>query len=307
MQLCIQTSTIIQEFGFERGYAMLREAGFTAIDWNLDNSLSSKELKSSALENLCIFERPLEECLAHYAEELTHIRANNLTISQAHAPFPSCFVDRPETLDYMIGIYRRIIEFCDAVGCGRVIIHGTSLSGFDTVNTPESIRAINMKLYESLIDVLVNTDVTVCLENLFSSSPKGTIEGVCSDAHEAVDYIDTLNAKAGKPCFGLCLDTGHLNLLRHTFRTYVPILGHRICALHIHDNNGQADQHMMPFTGTVNWEEFCTSLHAVGYTGDLSFETFCQTRRKNIPADLAPLFLHTIAEIGVYFRSRICG
>lgn len=307
MNLCIQTGSVIRDFGFAKGYAMFRAAGFTAIDWNLDSALNAKELKTAPLENLCIFERPLAECLAHYAEELEAIRANGLTISQAHAPFPSFIPERPEVLDYMIRIHRRVIEFCAAVGCARVIIHGISLHGGDTVNTPESIRALNFKLYESLIDVLADTNVTVCLENLFTGSPKGTIEGVCSDAHEAVAYLDALNAKAGKTCFGLCLDTGHLNLLRHSFRSYVPLLGGRICALHVHDNNGQTDQHMMPYTGTVCWEDFCNSLHDIGYTGDVSFETFRQTSLKTIPAELVPLFLDTIAGIGRYFVSRIGG
>ncbi|MBQ8396840.1 MAG: sugar phosphate isomerase/epimerase [Clostridia bacterium] len=307
MELCVQSGTIVYDFGFEAGYKMIREAGFTAIDWNIDTALNRAGLKSKPLEDLCIFEKPLDEVLEYYAEELKQIRANGLTISQAHSPFPAYMPERPETLDYTIKIYRRCIELCDAVGCKNLIVHGISLSNPDYTNTPESIKALNYKLYESLIDVLVKTNVTVCLENLFTGSPKGLIEGTCSNPYEAVEYIDTLNAKAGKECFGLCLDTGHLNLLRKSFRVYVPILGKRIKALHTHDNNGVADQHLMPYVGTINWDDFCNSLHEVGYNHDLSFETFAQTRPSQLNRELVPLFLKTIAEIGDYFRGRILG
>lgn len=307
MELCVQTGTITNDFGFEAGYKMIREAGFTTVDWNINNALSRNDMKNLPLENLCIFEKPVDACLAYYAEELKQIRANNLTVSQAHAPFPAYLPERPETLDYTIKIYRRCIEFCDAVGCKNLIIHGISLANPDYTNTPESVKALNYKLYEGLIDVLVKTNVIVCLENLFTGSPKGLIEGTCSDPYEAVEYIDTLNEKAGKVCFGLCMDTGHLNLLRKSFRVYVPILGKRITALHIHDNNGASDQHLMPYVGTINWDDFCNSLHEIGYDGDLSFETFAQTRPSQLNRELVPLFLKTIAGCGEYFRGRILG
>lgn len=307
MQLAVQSSPVSRDFGPEAGYRLIRESGFTAIDWNIDYHLDRKAFKTAEYKDFCIFEKSLEECLDFFAEELGYIRAAGLTVTQAHAPFPAYLPERPESLDYIIKIQRRCIEFCDAIGCKNLIIHGISLSNNDMTNTPESIKALNYKLYESLIDVLVKTNVTVCLENLFTGSPKGLIEGTCSNPYEAVEYIDTLNAKAGKECFGLCLDTGHLNLLRKSFRTYVPILGKRIKALHVHDNNGTADQHLMPYTGTLNWDHFCDTMHEIGYEGDLSFETFAQVRASQLNRELVPTFLTAIAGIGKYFRDRIQG
>ena len=307
MDISVQTGTIVYDFGFEAGYKMIREAGFTGIDWNINDAFNRKGFKDAPLSGLCIFEKSLEECLAYFEPQLKEIRANGLTIDQAHAPFPAYLPERPETLDYTIGLYRRCIEFCDAVGCKALVIHGISLANPDYSNTPESIKALNYKLYESLIDTVVKTNVIVCLENLFTGSPKGLIEGTCSDPHEAVEYIDHLNALAGKECFGLCLDTGHLNLLRKSFRTYVPILGKRIKVLHVHDNNGTTDQHLMPYVGTINWDDFCNSLHDIGYDCDLSFETFAQTRPSQVNREVVPIFLRAIAEIGEYFNARIQG
>ena len=307
MQLAVQSSPVSRDFGPEAGYRLIRECGFTAIDWNIDYYLNRTAFKTAEYKDFCIFEKSLEECLDFFAEELGHIRAAGLTVTQAHAPFPAYLPERPESLDYTIGIYRRCIEFCNAIGCKNLIIHGISLSNTDMTNTPESIKALNYKLYESLIDVLVKTNVTVCLENLFTGSPKGIIEGTCSNPYEAVEYIDTLNAKAGKECFGLCLDTGHLNLLRKSFRAYVPVLGKRIKALHVHDNNGSADQHLMPYTGTINWDHFCDTMREIGYEGDIAFETFAQVRASQLNRELVPTFLTAIAGIGGYFRDRILG
>lgn len=307
MELSVQTGTVVKQFGFEKGCRMFREAGFTAIDWNIDTVLKKTMLKEQPYEDLCLFERPMEEIRAHYAEELAAIRENGLRITQAHAPFPGYVFERPESIDYTHKIYEKMIRFCDEVGCKNLVIHGIGLVYDDHVNTPASILELNKKMYGSLIDVLKETNVTVCLENLFSSCPGGVIEGNCSNPYEAVALIDWLNGQAGKECFGLCLDTGHLTLLRRTFRQYVPILGKRIKALHIHDNNVTSDSHLMPYTGKTNWNDFCESLHAVGYSGDLSFETFNQTRTEYLAPELVPVFLHTIAQVGAYFRDKIQG
>lgn len=305
MEICIQSEKTHLDLGAKAGYRMIKEAGFTGIDWNIDRALDRKALKDLSLGYSCIFEKSLDEVLAFYDEELTAIRENGLVISQAHAPFPPFMATRPELLDYSIGIYKRTIELCDAVGCKYLVIHGVCLAENDPVNTPETVKALNEKLYGGLIDTLKKTSVTVCLENLIVASSVGVAEGVCADAHEAIEYIDTLNAKAGKECFGLCLDTGHLHALRKSFPAYISLLGKRIKALHIHDNNGHNDQHLMPYAGTINWEEFCQCLAAIGYEGDLSFETFAQTTKKRIPLELLPDFLRTIAHTGEVFRKKI--
>ena len=114
-----------------------------------------------------------------------------------------------------------------------------------------------------------------------------------------------LNQAAGKECFGLCLDTGHMNIMRHEPRRYISVVGKRIKALHIHDNAGNVDQHKAPYTGTIDWNAFCSAFKSIGYEGDLSFETFSQTKASRLPAPLVPAFLRTIAEVGSYFRSEL--
>ena len=43
--------------------------------------------------------------------------------------------------------------------------------------------------------------------------------------------------------------------------------------VHIADNEGERDQHMMPFgRGTVDWDAVCRGLRGIGYNGFCSFE-----------------------------------
>ncbi|MBE6550422.1 MAG: sugar phosphate isomerase/epimerase [Ruminococcaceae bacterium] len=311
MDISIQTGSILYEYGFEKGAKMLREAGFDAVDWNLNRALPVNVLSSAKeLHDLCIFEKPLDDVLKHFEAELKALRDNGLKISQAHAPFPAYFPGREDILDYCISIYHRVIEFCDAIGCKYVVIHGISGSISEENKPYEYYKELNLKLCRSLIPTLQKTNVTVCLENLYKSNKQiycanDFFEGTCCDPYEAIEYIDTLNGEAGKECFGICLDIGHLHLIRKRPSVYILALGKRIKCLHLHDNDAKGDEHLMPYTGTVLWNDFLDAMNKIGYDGDLSFETFSQTRASYLPEELLPVFLETIRKTGEYFRTKI--
>ena len=311
MRICVQSQDLVDDIGMHEAYRAIREAGFEAIDWNIDHAWKFSDLiKSEKLEGLCIFEKSEEEIFEYYREELSLIRENGLGISQAHAPFPAYDPKRPEILDYAIEIYKSIIRFCAAVGCPRIIIHGINRHPSWTSVTSEKCAELNAKLYESLIPTLreVKT-VTVCLENLPMwdnvGSKTALSAGHCTNPDRAAAEIDALNEKAGAEYFGLCLDVGHLNICRTPLYDYIPTVGKRLKALHIHDNDQTNDLHMMPYTGTVRWDFFVRELKKIGYGGDLSFETFAQVKTTRIPKELIPSFLKTIADIASYFRSEI--
>jgi|LSQX01.2.fsa_nt_gb sugar phosphate isomerase/epimerase len=309
MRISIQTGDIVDRLGFEVGYKMIADCGFEAIDWNLDHALKSSDLRNGTYRGKSILEKPLDEVIAHYEKELDIIKKNNLVITQAHAPFPACILDKPETLDYMIEIFKRNIEYCDYAGCKHLVVHPMSLSPTNYENSYEEVQAINDKLYESLIPTLLKTDVIVCTENMFTGQSGFCFHGHSSDPREAAELIDKMNEKAGKEVFGFCLDTGHANLTRWDFRHIVSILNKRIKCLHIHDNNGINDSHLAPFScGTVNWKGFCYALKSIGYDGDLSFETFNQTNiAMDFDASLLEPWMRLIFETGKVFKKHIAN
>lgn len=306
MKLCVQTGDVVDRLGFEKGYKAIKDAGFDCVDWNLDHAWKNADIRNGTYLGKSIMEKSLDEVIEYYAEELEVIKKNGLEISQAHAPFPCYVTEHPDVLDYAIEIYKRNIEYCDYIGCKYLVIHGASLALSDEINTLESIHEINLKLYSSLIPVLQKTDVTVCLENLFTTYKGVRYQGCYSNPEDAVADIDYLNSLAGKECFGFCFDTGHMNLLHRDPRVVIPVIGKRIKVLHLHDNNGSSDEHLAPFTGTINWNFVCDALREAGYTGTLSFETFHQTNiAMEYDEEMVHPWLKLIAETGKSFSRKI--
>ena len=314
MKISVQTQPTVNRFGIKDAYRLIREAGFEAIDWGLDQAWKTNEVfNAKEFSGLCIFEtNDTEAALRRYSEELNAMKENGLALTQLHTPCPPFTHGRYEVLEYAIRVYRNMIHFSQEVGCPRMVIHALSEvtpPDYRRVISTEECDRLNYHLFESLIPDLQQTDVTVCIENLwvpcYGRSDYDIYDGAFTKPLEANKMIDNLNAKAGKKCFGICLDTGHLHLTRTRFTEYIPIVENRLCALHIHDNMQFNDSHRMPYAGSIRWEEFLSSLKQIGYDGDLNFEICSQVGL--IPKELVPSFMRTIYDTGAYFRNYIQG
>ena len=69
MLLTIQTGDVVDELGIQAGYKVLREAGFEALDWNIDHDWNQAKICSGDLSG-CVFEKSFEDVLAYYADEI---------------------------------------------------------------------------------------------------------------------------------------------------------------------------------------------------------------------------------------------
>ena len=306
MEISVQSGGIIENYGAEKTAAMIRAAGFTAIDWNINRGWDRRAVRANnGLPDGCIYDKSLDEITAYWKEQHDAWQKYGLRVTQAHAPFPAYLFDNPAFMEYAIEVYKSCIRYCASVGIPHLVLHGISVPPGEDRLTHEEVEALNLRLYTELIPVLRETNVTVCLENLFARGGNQLRQGHCADPYEAVRHIDLLNERAGKECFGLCLDTGHLHMLHGDVRKYVRIVGKRIKVLHLHDNDGASDAHMAPYTGSFPWAELLATLKEVGYDGDLSFETFAQVKPERLPEALVPEFLRHICAIGNYFKNEL--
>ncbi len=317
MKISIQGYATTQRFDMDTAYKMIKEAGFEAIDWALDQQWQNGSQRlcwnrpsiesGTSFEQNSIYNEDMDKIIAHYQPEIDTIKKYGLTITQAHSPFFNYSSRSLPFIAEAIETHKKALRLCAHAGCPRLVIHGFSRQVYETVLTDSDIRIANIKMYKELIPTALETGVMILLENLFAFdvTNRRIYAGTCSNSYDAIAYIDTLNEIAGRECFGLCLDTGHLNLINDRFEEYVQKLGHRIKALHIHDNNGVSDQHLAPYTGTVNWREFYSSLKKIGYTGDLSFESYKQVCEQRCDDEMVLPSLKLMYEFGSFFRSKI--
>ena len=258
-----------------KSFEYIKSCGFEATDFNIDHYLNTGKLDKEGLMPT-FFDRSTEEILEFFTPLKEASEATGVAIAQMHAPFPVWFKEKDEVNDYIRMALDKCFAVCEYIHCPAVVVHPVSRS------TKEKEWDTNMELYRNLIPLIKKyRGVKICLENIFSRRPNRIIEGRLSNAADACRMIDELNGEAGGDYFGFCLDVGHANLTNRNIKEYVKELGGRLTILHIHDNNGLEDLHMIPYsylaTGSshvCDWEGFVEGLKEAGYKGVLAFETF---------------------------------
>jgi|LSQX01.3.fsa_nt_gb sugar phosphate isomerase/epimerase len=146
--------------------------------------------------------------------------------------------------------------FC-AAGIKAGVLHAAG--GADL--TAEKRFERRTETLRKLCEYIDGSSLTICLENL-----RG--ETTPQNAFELNELIDA----AGGKNLGICLDTGHLNLISRdspryqTQGDFIRVAGERLMALHIADNDTTSDMHLMPFgRGNIDWKDVMSSLKECGY------------------------------------------
>ncbi len=294
----VQTKGILPEMGLEEGVALIASAGFERVDFNLDTFLKNSDVYAGKINTF--FDEDLEVLLAYFGEYKKMFEKYGIRPSQMHAPYPIYVPGRPDVSEYMQkNVIPKSIAIAGMMEIPWVVMHPFKLQysyGIDVEH------AMNLQFFQSLIPMLQEHHIGVCVENLYESVGKRITEGTCADPKEAIWYVDTLNQLAGEELFGCCLDTGHMELVHREPADYVRAIGSRLKILHMHENDAIGDLHQMPYTfGTkaedgVDWKDFRQALDEIGFDGTLSFETFPCVN--SFPRGARQEVLMTIGEIG---------
>lgn len=91
------------------------------------------------------------------------------------------------------------------------------------------------------------------------------VENIANE-FSSMERIEEFRNVAQMPHIGICYDTGHGHLQGGAGDLS------NVRATHVHDNNGQKDEHLWPFAGTLNWPALVEKLVNAGYPGPLIFE-----------------------------------
>lgn len=305
MKISVNTGLLFNRLGIEKTFDALADAGFDCVDLNLD-VLCGLDWKGLQLGNPSPFFDDPENMRKTLDEIKAAVKKTGVTIGQIHTPFPVFMRGHDLANENMLRYTKQSLDICHELNCDRAVVH--PLFDGNMRGEPSSREeewGWNIDFYSKLIPQLKEYGITCCLENMWASDGryKMIYVTVCSEMKDACRYIDKLNEIAGQKCFGFCLDIGHLALLGIDCYQAIAELGDRLTALHIHDNSGHSDDHVMPYTGIIMWERFLKGIAESGYQNSLSFET--DSGNNKVPDDFVPDLLKMVGMVGKYFDRRI--
>ncbi len=254
-------------------FEYIKSCGFESVDFNVDLDLYAPKLARDGIFP-SDFDKPTEDFLECYAPLKEASEKTGVVIGQMHAPFPVWFKDKDEINEYLFMALDKCFALCEYLSCPAIVVHPVLCASF------EEEWETDLMIYRRLIPVIKKyKDVVICIENIYGRQKGTIIEGRLSNAGDLCRMIDILNNEAGGRYFACCFDIGHANLTRRNVKDFVKTLGDRLMILHLHDNNGNEDNHMIPYSylktegdHVCNWNAFIEGLREIGYKGDLAFE-----------------------------------
>ena len=240
---------------FESIVRSLRKAGFDSADLSAEHLL---ELLDS--------DRPLER--AKQWRELAD--GLGLPLLQTHLALESDLTLPPNESAKQLDFLKRQLELAMFLEIPAAVVHVSQCSGLDqpvsdvdrpgTGLDPEREEHAVWYLTE-LSAFLRGSPTRLALENLFFAELRAA-------------HLISLIELAGRPAeVGICLDTGHLHCSGGDQVEFLDAAAGYLIALHVADNTGVADYHMLPLgRGTIDWRKFMRKLKSIDYPGIFNLE-----------------------------------
>ena len=206
------------------------------------------------------WEEQIDE-LKEYADNL------GMTFVQAHSP-GTCGnpLVHNEAYDQLVASTIRSIEICGKLGIKNTVIH-TGWHDDIQYNAEGEKKYFeeNMKFISALFPAMEKNGVNVLIEN--STKANMGSKYFFYTGNEMRAFL----AYANHPLLHACWDTGHANVEGSQYQQIVD-LGEELYGLHVNDNRSGRDEHMMPYTGSLNLDEIMCALIDSNYKGYFTFE-----------------------------------
>lgn len=117
-----------------------------------------------------------------------------------------------------------------------------------------NMTSIGLERFKTICEYAKEKGVKVAFEN---TKLKGYLEFILSN----ITYSNV----------GVCFDSGHYHChFKDEFDFYK--FKDRILCVHIHDNFGESDEHLIPFDGNLEYNKVIEGLKIANYSGDMILE-----------------------------------
>jgi len=210
-------------------FIMLKDFGVEAIElWCMDPQLDVKEQ-------------------SEISKIKDWLEKNDIKCASAHAPF---YVDfnrqsfqwlslsstNPKAREICIELTKRSIHTAKELGAGVVVIHGIG----EREGTLDSWEKIFANSLYALADAVEHYKIELAIENIITPY---------SRAYMIRNFIKRFDRNS----VGICVDIGHAFIEDTPTNALAQADGY-LFEVHIADNLGSEDDHLIPREGKINWE-----------------------------------------------------
>lgn len=186
--------------------------------------------------------------------QLEYVRKLGFKIEFAHLGYQginNLWLDN-EDGEALVKRYQDDLKVCKENGIDLVCMHLTSKSEAPAPNI------VGIQRLQKIVNTAEELGIRIGFEN---TKIKGYQEYV-------LEHIKSDNV-------GICLDSGHLHAHFNDELNF-ELFKDKIFCVHLHDNDGSKDQHLIPFEGTIDWKWLLDKLKECNYKGPITLELVYQ-------------------------------
>ena len=176
-------------------------------------------------------------------------RENGITCDNLHAPFKGINAMWGEDEAAAQNMFSQLVDSvdkCAQYGIPVTVVHLSSGRPMPEINE------LGVARFAKLFDYAAQKGVTVALEN-----------------QRYKENLACFMERFQTP--GFCWDCGHEYGATGEVG-YMKLYGHRLAALHIHDNELCHDSHAIPFSMNIDFPPIVKALKEIGYKGEFTLE-----------------------------------
>ena len=151
--------------------------------------------------------------------------------------------------DQVVEGYFRDLDAIKKNNIPMVVMHLTNL--YDAPPASE----IGIKRFQAIADYAQKLGIKIAFENT-----------------KVITLFDSVLDNIKNKNVGICFDSGHYHCNfkdQFNWDKYKD----RIFTLHLHDNDGNSDLHLLPYDGNLDWNELFKNLNNANYNGNIVLES----------------------------------
>jgi sugar phosphate isomerase/epimerase len=141
----------------------------------------------------------------------------------------------------------------------RYLVVHVGMPAVEQVPAGDNDAAAARRSIEELAGIATRANVQLALEVI--PNPLSSASALCHLIEEDLEGVDV----------GVCLDYGHAHLMGDLGEAIETLSGH-LWTTHVHDNGGRRDDHLVPFAGSIRWEDAMMATQKIGYDGAFILE-----------------------------------
>lgn len=225
---------------------MIKKRVFVHIPYNeLIENLAKVEEEDFNIE-MCLSGEMLDSYPSEETNRILSIFKNQNRDCTFHAPYRDL---NPGSFDKTIRevTLRRFYQTLEIAAQfePQVIVFHTGFDSRRYFGLEEQWLKFSLQSWEEMLKKAKGISAALALENVFESQP-----------HQLYRIIKECN-----PSLNFCLDVGHHNVFSpQPLKNWFDLLGEFLVEVHLHDNNGQADEHLAIGQGNFPFDELASLL-----------------------------------------------